>query len=104
MSGATAPLDNEQMRQAAGRRGGAGARCRALQSSLVWTLLYLLGNVPRAGGYIVLTKEGYAVEHKVSASDSGARCWVCTCVKQSDAPSVLHGSFWRKQVRGLLRT
>jgi len=27
--------------------------------------MYLLGDAPRAGGYIVLTKEGYAVEHKV---------------------------------------
>ena len=40
---------------------GAGV----LRASILWTLMYLLGNLPRAGGYIVLTKEGYAVEHKV---------------------------------------
>jgi hypothetical protein len=34
--------------------------------------MYLLGDAPRAGGYIVLTKEGYAVEHKLLAQ-AGAR-------------------------------
>ena len=47
---------------------GAGV----LRASILWTLMYLLGNLPRAGGYIVLTKEGYAVEHKLLAQ-AGAR-------------------------------